>query len=233
MSYTQEFQGGVEFGGTAGAAIATNRFVKLNTPTATEMKVTNASAGDVAYGISADGVASGDPCPVFVDGLGMLEVNANTVNVAAGDLLVPTGSAGIGVKASGAAVGYAMALEPATADNALIRVLIGTFAPTPTASIEASASPTTITTYQLGAYTVVDGSVDGTTTLNIPGASEVPAGTRMLVDKSGTAGAITITPASGTVDGSATLATVDAQNDWVLLESNGVDDWMIAASKIA
>lgn len=71
--------------------------------------------------------------------------------------------------------------------------------------------------------------------LTIPDEGEVPDGSLLRVHKTGTGGAnaITIgTAGATTVAGGATLATLDANEDWVELQLQG-DNWAIIDSEIA
>lgn len=62
-------------------------------------------------------------------------------------------------------------------------------------------------------FTSIICSNNGVCALAIPGASNFPNGTRIRVKKTGTAGAVTITPAAGTIDGASSVNSQDAQND--------------------
>lgn len=103
---------------TADNAIAAYVFVKL---TATGCDTTT-SAGPI--GVTAEAVASGGNATIFHEGEAYLIVNGNSVNIAAGDYLKAT-TAGYGVKSASDGDEFgAIALEPATTDAKLIRVLL-------------------------------------------------------------------------------------------------------------
>lgn len=111
-------------GAKASADVLAHRIVKLtNTDQIRTVAPPSSNAG--LFGIAAEAAASGNHVAVFTNGLGRLTVNGNSVNIAAGDKLKSTGSAGIGVKAATDKDEYiAIALEPATADGVEIDVLI-------------------------------------------------------------------------------------------------------------
>lgn len=72
-------------------------------------------------------------------------------------------------------------------------------------------------------------------TVTIPDKGEVPDGSILRVRKTGTGGAHAITLATAgatTVGGGATLATIDANGDWALLQLQDTD-WAIIDSEIA
>ncbi len=81
-------------------------------------------------------------------------------------------------------------------------------------------------------YAYVDMSYAGAAALAIPGAAAVPGNSRIRVLKSGSAGAITITPASGTIAGGATHTAIDATSDTAVFVAVG-SDWKIEYSVIA
>lgn len=107
------------------------RLVKHNSgSTVTSKKGTIATANtDKVFGILLESVtAANQKKPVQISGMGILRVNGNSPNIAAGDDIVST-SGGIGVQAASVddtqqqVIGIAQ--QPATTDDVLIEVLIG------------------------------------------------------------------------------------------------------------
>ena len=96
-----------------------------------------------------------------------------------------------------------------------------------------SGASGTVTANQLisGSGGVITSSNNGVCALAVPGADTVPPGTPMMIKKTGTAGAVTITPGSGTINGAATHAAIDADDDWALFVAIG-DDWVLVADGI-
>lgn len=121
---SQQFYGGVTFSGSATTAINAFRFVKHATTSAEDYKFAVAGASDTACGVAIAGAAIGDEVGVALTGIGLLTVNGATGGaIAAGDGLTAAAD-GIGVKAGAGSKVFAKALEPATADDVYIRVLI-------------------------------------------------------------------------------------------------------------
>lgn len=101
------------------------------------------------------------------------------------------------------------------------------------ATMESSASTITVTAAELanGTYTAI-ASAAGTQAVTLEGGATVKAGTRFVLRKTGSAGAVTITPTTGTIAGGATHASCDAQNDWAVFVSDGTN-WVLESSVIA
>jgi hypothetical protein len=226
-----------QFDGKVHPALATEaveayRFLKQATTAAEDYKVNYADAGEKPLGISVAEAASSEGVGVAVSGFGLLYVDANSVNIAAGDPIKATAD-GVGVKAGDGDAYAAIALEPATADGAIIRVLIQQVNSCSVGGATNSTNSITLTAAQLSGkvYTLI-ASYAGAVALAIPGAATVTTGTRFCLKKTGSAGAVTITPAAGTISGGATHAACDAQNDtaeWVAIGT----DWVLIDSTIA
>lgn len=83
------------------------------------------TTGNFVYGIVEDGGPAGKASEVVVSGITEAYVNGGTTNIAAGDFLVPSATAGVLVKTTSAANGVrVLALEAATADGVKIKVLL-------------------------------------------------------------------------------------------------------------
>jgi hypothetical protein len=108
---------------TASAPTEPYRFMKQTTTAEESYRVAPAAATEPILGISIAGAASGEPVGVCTSSIGALRVNGGTTPIAAGDKLASITADGIGGKVATGEYG-AIALEPATADGALIRVLI-------------------------------------------------------------------------------------------------------------
>lgn len=126
LGTSQMFPNGADvWSATASAEFsAPYRFAKQTTTAEENYKVAPAGAGEECLGIATARAGVGDPVGVATSSVGALEVNAASVNIAAGDK-IKSAANGIGVKAATAAdKWYAVALDPATTDGAVIRVLI-------------------------------------------------------------------------------------------------------------
>lgn len=101
------------------------------------------------------------------------------------------------------------------------------------ATMVSSASTITVTAAQLagGTFTAI-ASAAGTQAVTLEGGATVKAGTRFVLRKTGSAGAVTITPTTGTIAGGATHTACDAQNDWAVFVSDGTN-WVLESSVIA
>lgn len=113
------------FSATATAVCAPYRFAKQTTTAHEDYKVEHAGADELTLGITIAKAKLGEPIGVCIGNVGALEVNAEGVGnaIAAGDFL-KSGANGVGVIAGEGDYYGAIALEPATTDAALIRVLI-------------------------------------------------------------------------------------------------------------
>lgn len=224
-----------QYSGAATAAVTKNRAAKQGTTANEDFKFTLAGVGEAACGIFVTSAASGEFVQVAFDGFGLAEVNANGAanNIAKGDKLKPSTN-GVLVKALPGDLYIAEAMEPATTDAAYIRVYIEQGVTSyQTQYTDASATPATVAATALGSGTaVIVASVAGIQTVNIPGGASVKAGTLILVKKTGSAGAVTLTPATGTIAGGATYATLDAQNDMAFFFSDGTN-WLLGPNNIA
>lgn len=228
---------GVTTSGKATAAIVANRFVISATTAEGSPRYTAASDQSRPVGIAMEAAsAAEDVVPVAINGVGLLYVNANTTNIVAGDPIT-CGAAGVGVKATADDHVAAVALDPASADGVSIRVVLtpnGKLPEVGTALTDATNS-ITLTAAQLttGKLVQLTASYAGAVALAIPGAASVPRGHRLYLLKTGSAGAVTVTPAAGSIGDAATHATVDATSDYAIYESDGIGNWAIYSSNIA
>ena len=111
---------------SAAGAVSIYRFVALDATSGTDSLVVKAAgASDAPIGISQQAATEAGQTIGFLvgngGGINLLEVNGASTNIAAGDYLEPT-TGGIGVKTDGGTV-YALALESATTDGRIIKVL--------------------------------------------------------------------------------------------------------------
>lgn len=206
-------------------AVVTRRFVKLSGAQCD-------TAGEAAYGVAVIDADAGGELSVVKQGLAVVEAGAAITAPA----LLTTTAAGKAITATAGQKVNAVAMEDAAGDGSFLKVEV--IPPIQTASPSVLIVNTTntiaVTAAQLGsAHTRVIASVAGTAALAIPDAGTVPAGTPITVKKTGSAGAVTITPGAGTIAGGATHAALDAQNDWATFVSDGVSDWMLAEANIA
>jgi hypothetical protein len=123
MSITVSHFDGPNATGVASGAISAGRFVKHVSTTAEGRVYASCGAGDRIDGIAAEGAAAGEPVVVFRTGSrGRLVVNAQSVNIAAGDR-IKAGANGVGVKATANGDKYgAIAASPANQDGVEIDV---------------------------------------------------------------------------------------------------------------
>lgn len=132
---------------------------------------------------------------------------------------------------------YGVALAPVVSGaTTVIPVLIGISEPIVFGATSSRTTATeAVTIEQLNTlYLGLDCSFAGAVALAIPAAASVRPGTRLHIYKSGSAGAITITPAAGTINQGATHATIDADNDEATFEADPLlNNWMLLGSKIA
>lgn len=207
------------YSAAATAAIVSERFVKLATTANEAPLCTQAGAGEAGIGIAQNDADSGETVTIAVGwSIARLEVDGSGTSIAAQDPLKANAS-GIGVKAASGENVIAFALEPSVASGDIIPVVVvGPNSAISTASrgfATVSTTSGTVTTAQLTnamVYTVHCSNASATA-LAIPAAASVPAGTVLIVYRSGGATAVTITPASGTIAGGATHAALDAVGD--------------------
>jgi predicted RecA/RadA family phage recombinase len=222
-----------QFSGAATAAVTKCRAAKQGTTANEDFKFTLAGVGDEPCGIFVTSAASGAFVQVAFDGFGLAEVNGATLNIAKGDKLKPSTN-GLLVLAFPGDLYIAEAMEPSTADGDLIRVYIKKgIAAYQTQYTNASATPATVAATAFGSgMAVIVGSVAGVQTINIPGGASVKAGTILVTKKTGSAGAMTLTPATGTIAGASTHTAQDALNDTALFFSDGTN-WLLGPNLIA
>lgn len=118
MSYPAD---GISRTFTAAEALTGRRLATLETTGTVSM----ADAGETPIGYIPSDVASGASTAIYFPGtIVLLEVNAGSVDINAGDFIKPTTN-GVGIKTTTAVdeIG-AIALEPATVDGQFIRVLL-------------------------------------------------------------------------------------------------------------
>jgi hypothetical protein len=222
------------------AAIGAGLIVKLDTTSAAEaLEGTLCGAGEAAIGISTnEATASGEAVNVAVLG-SQVRVTAmgNSANIAVGDPLKSDAS-GKAVKASTGENIVALALDPATADNLLIRCIViapnSAVSAAATLALTVSTTSGTVTAAQINAavHTFVNTTNASATALAIPGAASVPNGRILTVKRTGGANAVTITPAAGTIAGGASYASLDAVGDVATFVALGTD-WVLSVRTIA
>jgi hypothetical protein len=227
---------GATINAKATAVIVAYRALTLASVADDFITAAHATTGTAVHGFSQTAAdAIGDAVGVAVDGIGIVEVNGDSSNIAAGDFLKVGTATGILIKATSGDTYVARALEPASTDGAKIQahIIVNGYNAVLNGGATVSGTTGTVTQAQVDgrSYTVVC-SNNGVCALAIPAAAAVSAGTRLIVYKSGTAGAVTITPATGTIAGGANLATIDAQNDRAEFIPIGTN-WVILASTIA
>ncbi len=135
---SQQFpaQTGFTDSGQAAATTLAYRFVKSTTDAMSNYKYGAAAAADNAKvcGISMNAAelngSIGEPIGICFGGIGLITVNAASVNIVAGDPIACGAAAGIGTKAT-SGVYHVQALEPANTDGAIIRcrICIGSVIP--------------------------------------------------------------------------------------------------------
>ena len=221
---------------TADEAIGQYLIVK-RTDSANEFpKIALCDATDTPAGIATQPADSGSEVASYAyDGIGRVKVNGGTNAIAIASPIKST-TDGIGILAYWGDKAIAKSNGISSADGDIIPCQLGAFTvSTPlSTAITQAADPATVTRAQLfGKLTNITNTVDGTSTLNIPGAASVNAGTQIQITKTGTAGAITVTPAAGTINGTSTYILLDADNDTAVFESDGVSNWFIVSSVIA
>lgn len=123
-------QTGFTDSGQASANTEAFRFVTSTTDKMSNYKYGAAATADNAKvcGISmAKAVVTGsvgEPIGICFGGIGLLQVNAGTTAIVAGDPIACGVNGGIGTKAAAGTIYHAQALEPANEDGAIIRVRI-------------------------------------------------------------------------------------------------------------
>lgn len=126
-------------------------------------------------------------------------------------------------------IGYAH--EAASAAAGSLNVALAPFSEQG-ARVITQGTATTVTADDLagGTCTVV-ASAAGTQAVSLIAAASVP-GAIFTIYKSGSAGAVTITPTAGTIAGAGTYAAADAQNDHATFQAIGTD-WVLIAATLA
>lgn len=124
--------------------------------------------------------------------------------------------------------------EAATSATATVEVTMSRFADEGPRYLAVSATPTTLAAADFMSKTlVVIQSTAGAATVNLPAVATVPTGAVLIVRKTGSAGAITLDPASTeTIAGGATHTAIDAQNDFGIFLNTGAA-WILVDSEIA
>jgi predicted RecA/RadA family phage recombinase len=193
--------------------------------------------GRAAVYTAVAGAANGERVCLAVEGQ-FLFASASATEFAAGDLVYWDASEDLAVTAAGATATGDFLLGPAVAAkaNGATTVLVelnGVGASRNAVIVSPTAWDATAALAKNDHVTVVcnsAGAVAGT----IPGAGPVNAGKMLtLVKTSGGAGAITVTPASGTIGGAASNNSTDANGDCLTVVSNGVSDWVIVPGMTA
>jgi hypothetical protein len=235
MALHQSQFNGATLNAKASADVLPFRAVTVASAAEDFLTVSHATPSSVCFGFSTTDSPQGTPAGVAVNGIGLAVVNGGTTSIAAGDLLKVGTSDGVLVKASAGDVFAARALEAASSDGATIQVVIltGGQAAVLNAGKTIAGATGSLTQAEIDgrSFTLVS-SNNGVLALAIPAANSVGAGTRLVVLKTGTAGAVTITPASGTINGAATYAAIDSANDRAEFIPVG-NNWFILSSTIA
>lgn len=228
------------------ANITAQTFARLTTTTANydTCSVPTSGAADGVYTSDVSDYTTGQRASIQTAGIATLIVTGNGTGgaIAAGDYLKP-GTSGYGVLAAHGEVAGAKALDPATGAADIIRVEVHprTLAAYPpsdavtdaTATVTLSGSAA-IKTIKTTAKYVLTCSYAGVVAVAFPGASSIPAGIIIRVKKTGAGtDAITITPASGTIVGGATYASLDTVNDVAEFISDGISNWALGSNDIA
>ena len=210
--------------------------VKDTTTTADNHHCAAAGVSDVVIGVATADAVDDGAVGILKAGTGKVRVNANTTNIAAGDKLKVGTSTGIYVKANGGEVYSAIAMEPASADDALIYAVIipHQYAAAAGKTVStASGATNAVTAAEISGRTfTVSMSFAGASALSIPSALTVDAGTVLIINKAGSAGAVTVSATAGNVAGGATYTAIDALNDTAILIPVGAN-WLVAGSAIA
>lgn len=213
----------------AGEALAKNRLVKLD---GTDNQVIYADDGDEAIGVTEHSVAEAGEHVTVRTFTHTFEVVASAA-IALGDRLHTEDDGQVRTALAGEESPL-VALQAATTAGDLIEAAyVPTQGETPAlVRIEDDTDTVAVTAGQMGAvHTVLDLGVAGTAALAIPGATEV-LGRLLTLEKTGSAGAITVTPATGDIAGGGTHAAVDAQYDNVTYLATQAG-WVIVYSTIA
>lgn len=114
-------------------AVAKYTLAKITTTAAGSRTCAMADAGEKAIGVFCEAYGSGEIATIFINGVGKLICNGNSVNIVAGDP-IKAATNGVGVKAAtDEDCANAIALDPLTADGVAIDVII-----TPTSFIGAA-----------------------------------------------------------------------------------------------
>ena len=191
-------------------------------------------------GVAVAAITNGTTGPVVVSGV--IRLASAAVTIVADDPLYATLGASPAVTNVPTSTNYFIGWaekDAASAAGALIR--LAPFAQAPiafqkqTPSVTSSASAITLTagSFKTVIHAVI-ASAAGTQAVATPALAEgIMQGQLLFVKKTGSAGAVTITAGTGTtILGNATLATLDAQNDKILLIFIGTD-WIDATTLIA
>lgn len=147
----------------------------------------------------------------------------------------PSAAKCIGTPVTGSLfLGYAFVAAGASATTLMVALEEFDSEPPRILSLAATGNQALAVADFLGGNLTVLGPNTGALTLSLPAVASVPIGARFTLRKTNAAAqAITIDPnASETIAGGATFATIDANNDWAIFQSDGTA-WQLVASVIA
>lgn len=218
--------GTISWDNDTGSAVAVNQVVLIPTQ---QVAVASAAIADAATG------------PVIVSGV--VNLASAAVTITADDPLYATLGASPAVTNVGTSSNYFIGwAEKDAAASAGVNVRLAPFCEAPIQfhkrlanSVTSSATAITLTaaSFSTIAHTVI-ASAAGTQAVATPALAEgIAQGQVLIVKKTGSAGAVTITAGTGTtIAGGATYATLDAQNDVAIFVFIGTD-WVLTTNNIA
>lgn len=192
--------------------------------------------GMLQLGVAAVAIAANATGSVNLSGIYELPKNTSDALVQGSHVWWdPTAAEVINTPVTGSLfLGYAWAAAAASATTALVKLEEFANEPPRLLSLAATGNQSlTVADFLCGNLTVL-GPNTGALTLTLPAIASVPVGAKLTLRKTAAAAAaITIDGnASETVGGSATFATIDANNDWATFQSDGAA-WQLVASVIA
>ena len=190
--------------------------------------------GSYGHGVATVAIANGATGSVAVSGVHKLTKYATSNALTQGQKVWWDATNGcMNVPSNGDTfIGYAELAASATATTAYIRLApFSDELRTGVVGATSSATAITLTASTLKPVHAIIASAAGTQAVAVPAAADC-AGYQFTLRKTGTAGAVTLTPAAGTLAGGATHAACDAQNDFATFVAIGAD-WVLLSSVIA
>lgn len=205
-------------------------------------KVAVAGATENAVGFTERAsFADGDNVAVFLNTFpGTVPAIASKA-IAAGAAVYAAASGKVTDSDAGSALFLGYAGTAAAANNDVIELipyptqgdLAGVVAATLNGYVVNATTSVTVLTAALGlVQTTILLSFNGTVALAIPGGDAALEGARLRIQRTANAGAVTATPADGTIGGAGTYALVAASGDWAEFVSDGTN-WILIDSEIA